>query len=187
MNIAYVVLHRSPNGEGSGYTIAVAGCQTRARMMVWQYLCRKPEGYRQCSSSSLLEVELLEDFSLFSDLYFSLPLQKAGIKCEYCLHTTEPEEAPSMVAYMPDEKSYLMFGENGHEREYVLNVAGHFGDEFIPQLMSNKLQMLLPNFDVSNRGTRIEIVGKPYGSRDDDAVTAAVKHVFGENLNTSRL
>jgi hypothetical protein len=190
MKTAYVASHWSPNGDASGYTIVVASCPTMARSMVWKYLSSKPQGHRQCSASNLLEIEPLDECSLFTDLYFSLPLQEVGIKCEYRLNSIgseAAEEAPTMVAYMPHEKSYLMFGGGGHEGEYVLNVAGHFKDEFIPQLLSNKLQSLLPNFVVDNRGTRIEIVGKPYGSRDDDAVSAAVKKVFGENLDTARL
>jgi len=187
LNQPFVVLHRSPDGQGSGYTIVVTSSRRMARMLVWQYLSQKPFGYAQCSNSNLLEIESLEESSLFSDLYWSLPLQTSGIKCEYQLPPGDSEAAPSMVAYMPEAKSFLMFGAGGHEREYVLNVAGHSLDEYIPQLLSKKLQSLLPGFSVDNRGSRIEIVGKPYGSRDDDTVTAAVKTVFGNNLDCSSL
>jgi len=184
----YVVLHRTEGGQGSGYTIAVARNERMVREMVWNYLVNKPQGNNgQCDRRDLLQVELLEDFSLFSDLYFSLPLDSVGVKCEYALHTTNEDEAPSMVAYMPHEMTYLRFGGGGHEREYVLNVAGHDSNDFIPQLLNNKLQALLPNFHVDNRGSRIEIIGKPFGSRDDTAVVAAVKQVFGQNVDVGDL
>jgi len=184
----FVVLHRTEGGQGSGYTIAVARSERMVREMVWNYLVNKPQGNNgQCDRRDLLQVELLEEFSLFSDLYFSLSLDEVGVKCEYALHTTSEDEAPSMVAYMPHEMSYLRFGGGGHEREYVLNVAGHDSNCYIPQLLNNKLQTLLPNFHVDNRGSRIEIIGKPFGSRDDTAVVAAVKQVFGQNLDVGDL
>ncbi|MBS1990994.1 MAG: hypothetical protein JSS83_10780 [Cyanobacteria bacterium SZAS LIN-3] len=183
----YVVLHRAEGGQGSGYTIAVARNERAVREMVWRYLTNKPGGNTQCDRPDLLEVEELEFNGLFADLYFSLPLQELGIKCEYALTTMDPEEAPSMVAYMPHDKHYLRFGGGGHEREYVLNISGHDINEFIPHILHRKLEALLPNFHVDNRGSRIEIIGKPFGSRDDAAVVAAVKQVFGHNLDTGDL
>jgi hypothetical protein len=190
MSIRFVVLHWAPDQKGSGYTVVVASNETRARMMVWDHLCSKAEGYRQCGSSSLLQVEPLEDYSFIDDLAQSLPMQGHGVKAEYSLaHSEEDDEGPRkpvLVAYMPPDTSYLSYGGGGHDKEYLVNVAGHDHENYIPNSMSTKLAELLPGFDVCNRGSRIEVVGKkPYGFRDDDKVVAAVKAVVGQNLTVT--
>ena len=108
--------------------------------MVWQYLSQKPMGYAQCSNSNLLEVELLEESSLFREVGWTLPMDKVGIKQESCLCTIDGAEQLRMVAYRPDEKSWLTYGGGGHPKEYLLNVAGHDHDDYIPDSISKSLQ-----------------------------------------------
>jgi hypothetical protein len=83
---------------------------------------------------------------------------------------------------MYDERHYLMFDHMAGGKMYALNIAGYDLNRFIPTSVRDQLHELLPAFQVLNRGSRIEIVGKVFGFRDDAVVVAAVKQVVGENV-----
>lgn len=78
------------------------------------------------------------------------------------------------------EKNWICFGGGGHESEYCLHVAPYDHNDYIPDSISRRLEALLPDWSVCNRGSRIEIVNrKDYGRRDDEQVLAAVREVIG--------
>lgn len=81
----FAVLHRGPNGEGSGTTIVVARNERQARTLVKAYLDAKPNGagVAQCSSASLLEVLDYDDSTFAS---FPMPAESLGVKVEYVFH-----------------------------------------------------------------------------------------------------
>lgn len=81
------------------------------------------------------------------------------------------------------ELNYLEFGGPSHSGEYTVFVAGHNHENFIPRSVEQRIaQNLGPEWDVSNRGTRIEIFSKKffYGYRDDAHVLKSVTDVIGE-------
>jgi hypothetical protein len=85
---------------------------------------------------------------------------------------------------MPD-LNYLSFGGPSSSGEYMVNVAGCDHRNFIPMGKSKRVSELLgTDWDVANRGTRLEIFSRRwfYGYRDDAVVLAAVREVFG-NVN----
>lgn len=75
---------------------------------------------------------------------------------------------------------WLRFGTPGHEGEYVLNLENHDIEKPIPGSINSELrQELGSEWDVANRGSRIEITNmKKYGHRDDEKVQSAVKKVL---------
>lgn len=76
--------------------------------------------------------------------------------------------------------AWVKFGVGGYESEYVLNLEDCNIDHFIPWNIKSEIKKELgEDWDVSNRGTRIEIVNKKkYGSRDDERVRGAIKKVL---------
>jgi hypothetical protein len=76
--------------------------------------------------------------------------------------------------------AWIMFGEGGHEGEYVLNLENCDINHFIPLEIESEIKKELgKDWYVDNRGTRIEIVNKKvYGSRDDENVHSAIKKVL---------
>ena len=81
---------------------------------------------------------------------------------------------------MSETTNFIAFGQCSHSGDYILHLAND-NVTGIPFGFSEKLQELLPDWDVSNRGgTRIEIYSRAffYGYRDDTVVVDAVKAVF---------
>jgi hypothetical protein len=80
-------------------------------------------------------------------------------------------------------KHRLEFGGIGHSAEYVLNVAGYDHDHDIPDELTARLAGLLPEWEVCNRGSRIEITsGRFRGYRDDSIVVQAIQNVIAGEL-----
>lgn len=79
-----------------------------------------------------------------------------------------------------EQKVYIRFGTPGHEGEYVINIDGYNFEKYIPTMISNSImQALGKDWEISNRGSRIEISSrKRYGLRDDQQVLTAVKNVL---------
>lgn len=88
---------------------------------------------------------------------------------------------------MNAECSDIRFGGPGHEAEYIVHVKGFGGvsfangtssDNYIPRKVEEFLTILLPDWNVSSRGSRIEICGRKsgvgYGDRDDLIVALSV-------------
>src|SRR6267142_5482337 len=70
------------------------------------------------------------------------------------------------------EKTFIVFGENGHEGEYVFTMPYAKSDE-IPSEVVDRLSELLEEagWEVRNRGSRLEILhAKEFGKRDDETV-----------------
>lgn len=95
-----------------------------------------------------------------------------------------PENTPQEA--MHSAPLILTWGGNGHEREYVLSLPGLIGvrgDKEIPFSISNDLQRRLePGHEVSNRGSRIEVLG----ARDDDFVVGVIAGYFNELSQLAR-
>jgi hypothetical protein len=84
---------------------------------------------------------------------------------------------------MQNEPNYLSFGGPSASGEYMVNVGGYNHQSFIPMSVSLRIAALLGDeWDVCNRGTRIEIMSKKffYGYRDDPKIVAAVTEVIGD-------
>jgi hypothetical protein len=72
---------------------------------------------------------------------------------------------------------YCELDDAGHPGEYIVGVHGanHQPGNYISSYFERLLKQALPEFEVSNRGTRIELVHRgDFGRRDDAAVVAAV-------------
>lgn len=86
---AYVAAHYSPSGLGSGYTIVVAGCETMARELVFQYLTGK--GTRpQVMGRNYLDICTLEDSTILSETV--IPEGAYGVLFEYSLEPADGDE-----------------------------------------------------------------------------------------------
>lgn len=78
-------------------------------------------------------------------------------------------------------KVYLTYGGDypgaPHPHEYMIN---RVDKQWFNQLETKKLEKLLSgkNWDISNRGTRIEILINGAKDRDDEAVAQAVSEIF---------
>ncbi|MGD9684521.1 MAG: hypothetical protein AB7W16_25435 [Candidatus Obscuribacterales bacterium] len=110
---AFTVKHWDPEGAGSGCTVVVASSERMARLMVAEYLRSKPEGYRQCQSADLLEVEPHEDSHLSSE---SVDTSEPGVKLEYRMLSEAPFDEIVYFGFpegdLADELDRLQSGEN---------------------------------------------------------------------------
>ncbi|MCA9804114.1 MAG: hypothetical protein KC777_19230 [Cyanobacteria bacterium HKST-UBA02] len=110
---AFTVKHWDPEGAGSGCTVVVASSERLARLAVIEYLRGKPEGYRQCQSADLLEVEPHEDSHLSSE---SVDTSEPGVKLEYRMLSEAPFEEIVYFGFpegaLADELDRLQSGEN---------------------------------------------------------------------------
>lgn len=77
---AFLATHYGHDGEGSGCTVVNASSERLARHAVMEYLRAKPEGYRQCQSANLLEIEPYEDSHMGSE---SVDNTTPGVVLEY--------------------------------------------------------------------------------------------------------
>lgn len=76
----------------------------------------------------------------------------------------------------------VTFNSAGHEDEYTVHLSPYSIDAYIPQSLSEQLQLALGSrWQVSNRGTRLEILGP----QDDAAVQAAMNDTFGEQFKVT--
>ena len=75
-------------------------------------------------------------------------------------------------------KAWLNFGLNGHEKEYVFVMGGID----IPPDVEESIQTELgEEWELMNRGTRIEIRNRQeYGRRDDERVGSACRVALGD-------
>ncbi|NQT49734.1 hypothetical protein HQ571_03515 [Candidatus Kuenenbacteria bacterium] len=82
-------------------------------------------------------------------------------------------------------KAYISFGGGGHDGEYMLNLEDCDHRSFIPQSLADQISAELGGeWDVSNRGTRIEVYYvDEYGHRDDEKVTAAIRKALGSQYD----
>ena len=96
---AYVAKHWDEAVEGSGCTVVVAPNENLARRAVIDYLRAKPEGYRQCGSADLLEVETLEDSHLSG---WCFDTTEPGIKLEYRMLDEAPYDEIVHVGFDVD-------------------------------------------------------------------------------------
>ncbi|MEK7516830.1 MAG: hypothetical protein AAB562_04510, partial [Patescibacteria group bacterium] len=82
----------------------------------------------------------------------------------------------------PKRKAWIVFGGPGHFGEYLLNLEDCDDKNFIPNRVANAVQNELGDeWDVSNRGTRLEIAHKTeHGKQDDERVRGAIKKVLGD-------
>jgi hypothetical protein len=83
------------------------------------------------------------------------------------------------------EKTFVAFGENGHENEYIFTMPYSKTDE-IPENIAIALSNLLEakGWEVLNRGTRLEIKHtKEFGKRDDETIHSAISAVLGEGYD----
>jgi len=110
---AFTVKHWDPEGTGSGCTVVVASSERLARLAVIEYLRGKPEGYRQCQSADLLEVEPHEDSHLSCE---SVDTSEPGVKLEYRMLSEAPFEEIVYFGFpegdLADELDRLQSGEN---------------------------------------------------------------------------
>ncbi len=87
---------------------------------------------------------------------------------------TEVHEAAPEFQY-----AEIRFGGPSHPHEYTMHVGGYDHEKYIPDFVEARMIEQLPAYQVSNRGTRIEIHGLPLSGkgherkRDDVAVYAA--------------
>ena len=88
--------------------------------------------------------------------------------------------APQELKEQPKFSAFLRFDTPGHEGEYTLNLEGYNIERFIPNSIDFELKKELgTDWEVSNRGTRIEIFNrKKFGHQDDTKVQGAVKKVL---------
>lgn len=92
---------------------------------------------------------------------------------------TPPEtETPKLGAW-------TSFGGSGHEGEYLVNLEDCDWNNYIPQNIPQKIQDILGDeWDVSNRGTRLEIMHKrEYGKQNDELVYSAIKEALKDKYN----
>ncbi|MBK9141697.1 MAG: hypothetical protein IPM23_04320 [Candidatus Melainabacteria bacterium] len=110
---AFTVKHWDPEGAGSGCTVVVASSERMARLVVIEYLRSKPEGYRQCQSAELLEVEPHEDSHLSAE---SVDTSEPGVKLEYRMLGEAPFEEIVFFGFseedLAEELDRLQSGEN---------------------------------------------------------------------------
>ncbi len=112
-----------------------------------------PHDHRLClaKEASMNENQAGEEVATF------LPAP-TGVKLRYC-HLTHP----------------------GHPGEYIMRVDEARHDLYISSAVSNRLEAVLTEFLVDNRGTRIEIYSRTgVGFRDDATVVAAVTSVIAD-------
>jgi hypothetical protein len=172
--------------SGSGYTVVRATNGRVAREMVWQYLCDKPGGNRQCASRNTLE---LKDSDEVGFVVSSADVSQGhGVLTELALTSGDWSAEPVLVYSANSRPSLLHYDGPGHPKEFVLVVGqfGNSGDKMIPQWFCRQLQELLPDYSVDNRGTRIELTLKVGLGQNSLAavvrlgeVLAAAKQVFG--------
>lgn len=89
----------------------------------------------------------------------------------------------------PKPKVWVEWAGPGHEREYTVNFEGYghslngSGENYIPEQFVQRLKALAEEgFDISNRGSRLEIY-PPKDTKSFDAhfnVAGAMKACFGE-------
>src|SRR5687768_8889232 len=79
-------------------------------------------------------------------------------------------------------KAWLEYGLGGHEKEYIFSVEEATSREFIFDEIERSVQAELgKNWDVANRGTRIEVICKnPFGAREDERVRSAFEKALGQ-------
>ncbi len=101
MGSVFCVKHWGVGGEGSGSSIVVASSESMAREMVRIHLTSKPEGYRQFTSVSLLEVEPLEDSTFAGDCFSTT---EHGVILEYWF---KPDEVHPELVFVGFDKDKL--------------------------------------------------------------------------------
>ncbi len=87
------------------------------------------------------------------------------------------------------KRARLTFGGPGHSGEYMLNLDDFDGyKKNIPERICISLREILGNeWDVSNRGSRIEIAFiKEYGKRDDEKILEAISEVIGNEYEIEK-
>ncbi len=78
----------------------------------------------------------------------------------------------------PKPRATISFDTPGHEFEYVIDIEGFGVDNLIPISFSAKVQENLgKDWQVANRGTRLEIISRQFGRRDDEAIRYALSDV----------
>lgn len=80
------------------------------------------------------------------------------------------------------EQVQVVFGERGHEAEYVFTMPYSVSDD-IPYTIIEPLRDLLEEqgWEVMNRQSRLEIRhAKEYGKRDDELVFSILRSVLGD-------
>lgn len=88
------------------------------------------------------------------------------------------KEVASNTYEIAEEKptAAVTYNSAGHEDEYTVHLSPYSIDAYIPQNLSEELQKALGSrWLVSNRGTRLEILGP----QDDLDVQAAIEQTFG--------
>jgi hypothetical protein len=88
---------------------------------------------------------------------------------------------------IPRKKAWLSFGGPSAEGEYHLHLEDCSTDKnHIPTEVSKAIQTELGNeWDVSNRGTRLEIIYKNF-ERDDEKIYNAVQKVLGNKYKIEK-
>lgn len=93
------------------------------------------------------------------------------------------EKPPKIRTGPVSKKAFLTPpGLGGHQMDYTLNVEGfNLNSGFIPESFTEEFRQALgENWDVSNRGSRLEFIRKDSDSiRDDDSLIKAIEKVLG--------
>ncbi|OHA13832.1 MAG: hypothetical protein A3G49_04455 [Candidatus Sungbacteria bacterium RIFCSPLOWO2_12_FULL_41_11] len=83
-----------------------------------------------------------------------------------------------------EKKPWAMieFGVSGHEKEYIVVLENYDEKNYIPSEIEDEIQNALgDDWDVDNRGTRLEIINrKKFGLQDDALVITMVKKILKE-------
>lgn len=119
----------------------------------------------ECVAKDILEADKNYELAIGKD-----PKKQNNIAC-----SLKPEAKKKL-------EGYIRFGGGGHEREYTLNLEGFGSREYIPQNIADAIQKELGGeWDVSNRGSRIEIYNiSKFGSRDDTRILEAINKILGD-------
>lgn len=71
------------------------------------------------------------------------------------------------------------FGRAGHEFEYTIGIPGYDQEKFIPPAYEHKLQEELgDNWEVMNRGTRLEVMPRGATAPADEVINQAINRLI---------
>ncbi len=85
------------------------------------------------------------------------------------------------------EKTFIVFGENGHENEYVFTMP-YAKTEEIPFHIIESLEESLKDkgWEIRNRGSRVEILhSQIFGEQDDKTIMQAIEQALGEQYQVA--
>jgi hypothetical protein len=78
-------------------------------------------------------------------------------------------------------KPRLTWGGPGHTGEYVLNLPKYDHVNYIPWSVEHDIAAVVPGFEVSNRGSRLELINRAgYGVPAHDVVEPALRTIYSD-------